>query len=224
MDVKYLTRQLEIIPVEVLGEEITVIGAGAIGSFVTLTLAKMGFENITVYDDDVIEDENINSQFFRISDIGKKKAEALFDLVKDFTGVEISFNCSRYEGGKLNGIVISAVDSMSARRMIWEEHKDFSVGTKLIIDPRMGAEMALCYAMCPTSDKDIDSYEKTLYSDEDAEHERCTAKATVYCALSLSAHVTKVVKDYLCNDKKYARVTEWSIKDNFQKCYPNKKD
>jgi len=221
MDVKYLTRQLEIIPVKVLNEKITIIGAGAIGSFTALTLAKMGFENITVYDDDTIEDENINSQFFRLSDVGRRKVEALRDLIEDFTGVNISYFPSRYEGGKIKGIVISAVDSMEARRLIWEEHKDFSIGTRLVIDPRMGAEQALCYAMNPLSNKDIASYEKTLYSDEDAVQERCTAKSTVYCALSLSAHVVKVVKDFLCNDEKYTRVMEWSVKDNFQKCHAN---
>jgi molybdopterin/thiamine biosynthesis adenylyltransferase len=221
MDDKYLIRQAEIIPAEVLGEPIHIIGAGAIGSFTALALAKMGFEDITIYDDDIIEEENMNCQFFRHSDIGKDKVLALNELVKEFTGVDISFYPSRYKSGQLKGIVISAVDSMEARKLIWDEHKNFAVGTKLIIDPRMGAETVLCYAMVPTNEKDIESYEKTLYSDEDAVHERCTAKSTMYTVLAISSHVCKVVKDYLCNDKKYVRVCEWSIKDNFQKCYSN---
>jgi molybdopterin/thiamine biosynthesis adenylyltransferase len=221
----HLTRQLELIPTDVLGEPITIIGAGAIGSFVALTLAKMGFEDITVYDDDTIEVENMNCQFFRFSDIGKNKANALNELVKDFTGVDISFYPSRYEGDRqLKGIVISAVDSMKARKMIWDAHKDFALGTKLIIDPRMGAEDALCYAMNPMSEKDCASYEKTLYTDEAAVHERCTAKSTMYTALALASHVAKIVKDFLCtDDQNYARVMEWSIRNNFQKTYPAKK-
>lgn len=218
METGHLTRQLEIIPVEVLGQPITIIGAGAIGSFVTLTLAKMGFQDITVYDDDKIEVENLNCQFFRFSDIGKNKAQALNELVKDFTGVDISFYPSRYEGGQKKGIVISAVDSMAARQLVWDNHKEFAVGTKLIIDPRMGAETALCYAMNPLSPKDVESYEKTLYSDESAVHERCTAKSTMYTALALSSHVAKIVKDFVTGNK-YSRVCEWSIKENFQKCY-----
>jgi molybdopterin/thiamine biosynthesis adenylyltransferase len=219
----HLTRQLEIIPLDVLGNKITIVGAGAIGSFVTLSLAKMGFCDITVFDDDNIDIENMNCQFFRFSDIGKPKVEALKELVKDFTGVEIVAKNEQYTGGMFQGIVISAVDSMEARRLVWENHKEVAIATKLVIDPRMGAETALCYAMSPMDPKDVTSYEKTLYSDENAVHERCTAKSTMYTVLALSSHVCKVVKDYLCADKRYTRVCEWSIKENVQKCWPNKK-
>lgn len=216
----HLTRQLDIIPIDILGEPITIIGAGAIGSFTALTLAKMGFADITVYDHDNIEIENLNCQFYRHSDIGKLKAEALRELVHDFTGIEIETHPVKYEGGMFKGIVISAVDSMAVRQLIWDEHKEFSMGTRLIIDPRMGAEDALCYAMIPTKLKDIESYEKTLYSDDEAIFERCTSKATIYTALALSSHVTKVVKDFLCSeDKNYIRVCQWNIKNNMQVCW-----
>lgn len=221
---QHLTRQWDIIPVAVLGEPITIIGAGAIGGATALTLAKMGFKDITVIDFDKIELENINCQFYRFDDIGKHKVEALKEIVQAFTGVEITVRADYYEIGMFNGIVISAVDSMAVRKLIWENHKEFSIGTKLIIDPRMGAEDAMCYAMNPMSDKDIDSYEKTLYSDEDAVQERCTAKATMYTALALSAHVAKVVKDFLCNEQRYSRNMQWSIGQNTQKCWWNKPD
>jgi len=215
----HLTRQLDIIPLDILGEPITIIGAGAIGSFTALTLAKMGFCDITVYDHDTVEIENMNCQFFRHSDIGKNKAQALNELVKDFTGVDISFFPSRYEGGMLKGIVISAVDSMAVRQLIWDEHKEFSMGTRLIIDPRMGAQDALCYAMVPTRLKDIETYEKTLYSDENAVQERCTAKSTMYTATMLSGFVAKLVKDFLHDDCEYARVTQWNIGKNVMESY-----
>lgn len=219
----HLTRQMDLIPVEVLDEPITIIGAGAIGSFTALALAKMGFENITVYDGDEIEVENMNCQFFRHSDIGKAKVDALYELVKDFTGVEIDAYHRYYEGGMFNGIVISAVDSMEVRKLIWDNHKEFAMNTKLVIDPRMGAETALCYAMKPMSEKDVESYAKTLYTDGEAVQERCTAKSTMYTVLSLSAHVAKVVKDFLCHEnERYIRVMEWSLKDNMQLCHWSK--
>jgi molybdopterin/thiamine biosynthesis adenylyltransferase len=224
MDTAHLTRQLEIIPIEVLGEPITIIGAGAIGSFVCLSLAKMGFCDITVYDDDKIDVENMNCQFYRFKDIGKYKVEALKELVKEFTNVDIEIKNEKYISGMFKGIVISAVDSMDARKLVWENLKEMSLSTKLVIDPRMGAETALCYAMSPMDPKDVDSYGKTLYTDANAVHERCTAKSTMYTVLGIASHVCKVVKDYLCNDKKYCRVCEWSIKENTQKCWPNKKE
>jgi hypothetical protein len=218
----HLTRQLKLIPLEVLEEPITIIGAGAVGSFTTLSLAKMGFTNITVFDFDKIDVENMNCQFYRFGDIGSFKVEALKDLVKDFTRVEINAVNGLYESGYFKGIVISAVDSMKVRKLIWDNHKDIAIGTKLIIDPRMGAESALIYAMNPWNSKDVESYEKALYSDENAVAEDCTAKATMYTATMLAGQVCKIVKDYLTKSVPYARTTMWNIAGNTYKSFEAK--
>lgn len=210
-ELEHLTRQLEIIPPEVLGEPINIVGAGAVGSFTALALAKMGFCDITIYDFDNIEIENMNCQFYRLKDIGKSKVEALQSLVEDFTDVKIEIKNKPYKRGLLNGIVISAVDSMAVRKLIWEQHKERAVGTRIIIDPRMGAEFAMTFAMDPMDPADIASYEKTLYSDKNAERERCTAKSTIYTALLLSGYVAKIVKDVLTSPK-YPRIMQWNIK------------
>lgn len=215
----HLTRQLDIIPLDTLDQQISIVGAGAIGSFAALALVKMGFENIQVFDDDSVEVENMNCQFFRHKDIGKKKVVALRELIEDFTGVEIDIFPERYQGeAPLPGIVISAVDSMAVRKMIWEAHKLKAVATPLLIDPRMSAETALCYAMRPMIQKDITAYEKTLYSDEKALFERCTAKSTMYTVLQLSGHVAKIVKDIACGQP-YSRIMQWSLKAYDQECY-----
>jgi hypothetical protein len=209
---EHLTRQLDLIPMEVLGEPITIIGAGAIGSWTCLALAKMGFGNLTVWDFDKVDAVNLNSQFYRTKDVGYYKCGALEELVHDYTGVRIGRQ-GRYDFGAFPGIVISAVDSMEVRKRIWDNHKDRSPGTRLIIDPRMGAETALLYAMNPMDRGDQASYEKTLYSDSEAVQERCTAKATIYTANMLSGLVCKTVKDVLTRPD-YLRVAEWNIGQN----------
>jgi len=222
MDIKltnqHLTRQMDIIPVNTLGERINVIGCGAIGGFTVLALVKMGFCNVTVFDDDKVEIENMSAQFFRFKDIGKNKAEALADLVYEFTDVKIEAIPKRYTGGQLPGIVISAVDSMKVRTLIWDQHVGMSPATKYIIDPRMAAETALMYVMNPMSEKDEESYRKTLYTDENSVHERCTAKSTAYTVLSISGLVCKAVKDIVTNSE-YPRISQWSIKDNDLKVF-----
>ena len=212
VSVAHLTRQLDLIPLENLKTKITVIGCGAIGSFVVLSLAKMGFENIMVYDFDAVSVENMNCQWYRFEDIGKPKALALRDLVKDFTRLELEAIDGKYDGQKLEGIVISAVDSMAVRKMIWENVKD-NGDVFWLIDPRMAAEYALSFVMDPNSTKDIESYEKTLYTDEKAVEERCTAKATMYTAAMIAGYVAKHVKDLVTNNP-YARVTHWNIATN----------
>jgi molybdopterin/thiamine biosynthesis adenylyltransferase len=194
MKTQYLVRQSDILPAAKLGEQITIIGAGAIGSFTCLQLAKMGFENITVIDADTVSDENMSNQFFRISDIGKEKTIALRELVHDFTGVEINVITGRYTGGVFPGIVIVAVDNMETRKLVYEEHALMAPNTRTIIDPRMGAEFVLLYSYSPNNAKECEGYAKTLYSDDDAMQERCTAKATMYTVNLLSGVVARNVK------------------------------
>lgn len=210
---EHLTRQRDLIPVDILGEPITIIGAGAIGSWTALSLAKMGFGNIHVIDFDNVDTVNLNSQFYRFCDVGKSKVEALKSLVKDFTGVEIRATHGYYERGIFPGIVIVAVDSMKARETAWKNHFQQSPFTKAIIDPRMGAETALLYCMRPMQKSDGESYEKTLYTDDAAVQERCTAKATIYTANLLAGLVVKCVKDILTR-KDYLRIATWDIGQN----------
>ncbi len=219
MKPEYLTRQAELIPVLKLGKYVTVVGAGAVGSWVTLSLAKMGLSNITTWDYDEIDDENMNCQFYPFSAIGMKKASALSDLVFNFTGTRIEARNEKFVGsGATKGILICAVDSMSARKEIWEWAKTNPL-VETFIDPRMGAESIMLYAMKPGDPKDRATYEKTLYSDDEAVHERCTAKATIYTANLLAGLVCKTVKDLLVSEP-YPRYTTWDVKTNAMQSWP----
>ncbi len=124
------------------------------------------------------------------------------------------------------GIVIMAVDSMKARREIWDSLKDYTENcisdddVDWVIDGRMGAEHALMYTMAPTDDDaDIATYEKTLYSDDNALQEPCTAAGTAYTALLISGWICKSVKDVLTRNPKYIRIGMWNIADNQQMVY-----
>lgn len=211
---EHLTRQMDIIPMAILEEEITIIGAGAIGSWTALALAKMGFSKISIWDHDTVDIENMNSQIYSYTDIGRPKVYSLAGQIKLQTDIDVKINHAAYELGFFNGIVICAVDSMKIRKQLWNEHKERAVNCKAIIDARMGAETALLFSMNPMNLKDCEDYAATLYTDESAVQERCTAKATVYTALMLSGLVVKAVKDRLINPEKYLRTVQWSIKDN----------
>lgn len=218
MSIDHLTRQLDLIPMDCLNQRITVIGAGAIGSFVVLNLAKMGFQNITVYDFDEVSVENMNNQWYRFKDIGKPKVTSLQDLIKDFTGVSIGAITDKYVDQPLSGIVISSVDSMAVRQIIWNRCKDNPM-VQWFIDPRMAAEYALSFVMDPNDQKDQISYEKTLYTDKDSVQERCTNKGTMYTSTMIAGYVVKHVKD-LVTKSPYARVTHWNIATNVLQNWP----
>lgn len=211
---EHLTRQMDLIPVSNLGVGIKIVGAGAIGSFAALQLAKMGFTNLEVWDHDTVSVENMSCQFYRFKDIGKPKVVALKELIHDFTNEEIVVHHEKWAPALgQSGILIVAVDCMDARRSIWDQIKSTQFGITHVIDPRMGAEDALMYTMIPWEEKDNKAYLKTLYSNEDAVQERCTAKATIYTANFVSALVAKAVKNIAC-EQPYPRVTQWSISKN----------
>jgi molybdopterin/thiamine biosynthesis adenylyltransferase len=191
---KHLTRHFDLIDAESLHTPITVIGAGGIGSWVTFALAKMGFSNITVYDGDKVDIVNVGNQLYGFSDVGSLKVNALARICEN-VGTKIRAIPSLFygdHGAYINkgSIVIMAVDSMEVRKMIEESvPKDC-----FLVDGRMGAEKILLYTAfdAPTREQ----YVKTLYADSAAEQVPCTAKATSYCALTISGLITGQVKAF----------------------------
>lgn len=217
---EFITRHRDLISPEAYAKKIVVVGAGAIGSFVVLSLAKMGYHNIHAYDFDTVEPENIGSQFFNIESIGKKKVDALGRMVWDFTGIAIQMHDREVkEGERLDAhIVISAVDNMKVRKMLYE-----ASDCHYLIDPRMGAEYAtMTTVKMDGSKSEHESYQKSLFSDEEAVRERCTAKTTIYTVLLIAGQVVKAVKD-ITTGSEDKRVTDldWSIKDNAMLAFSN---
>ena len=196
-DEEIYTRQLGLVPIDRLQKtKVTVIGAGAVGSFTAFTLAKMGVGSITVYDDDTVELHNIPNQLFSILDCGKPKVQALKDMIVHFHGVEIDARAERYVDQPLSGIVIVAVDSMDARLAIWERVK-YNTAIELFIDSRMGAEVGRVLSIRPADPDDIAAYENTLHTSQEALHARCTEKAIIYTVLGIAGAICGTVKRHL---------------------------
>lgn len=193
-----LTRQLDVIPLKTLGAQINIIGAGAIGSWVALSLAKMGFQDITVWDHDTVSIENMNCQFYPLDEIDKPKVTALRDMVQRFTGTRIVAVQEKYTGQELDGIVISALDNMETRRLIFDKR---GPRTTWIIDPRMSLEAASMFVCNVREPSSVEQYSKHFYSDAEAVQERCTAKSTIYTANLIAGLVCKAVKDIVTDNR-----------------------
>lgn len=181
--------------------KVVIIGAGAIGSFTALTLAKMGIKNLTVYDWDTVEKHNIPNQFYRISDIGKLKVDALKEIVKDFSNIEIKSINAKIKDVQFDcDFLIVAVDNMKTRKEIFESIK-YTIFIKKLIDARMGAEVFKILTINPSDIDDIEMYEKTLHSDEDATEEPCTRRAIIYNILTIASFIANNVKKVIMNQK-----------------------
>ena len=201
-------RQQDIIPQERLAKlAVTVIGCGAVGSFTVLTLAKMGITDITVYDGDKVEEHNLPSQWYRPDHVGMNKTDALWDILVDFTGVELKANDHHYSRQALRGIVICCVDTMDTRLKIWREVKKFE--PELYLDARMGAEVGKVLVVEPSLLSSSRKYEEELYPSSEAFQAPCTAKATIYCACGLAAYIGSMVAGYAIGRKVKSIVVDW---------------
>lgn len=195
-------RQLDILDPDKIVFPVIVIGAGGIGNVVAFELAKMGFRDITIYDPDKVEKHNPPNQLlYKESDIGKKKCDALKKTIKEFTCVEIKAKAEFFRNQKLKGIVISGLDSMKSRKEVWSAVcRDF-LDVPLYIDGRLACEVIQIHTVKPSQIEDREYYETTLYSDEQASPQSCTARAIVYVGSVIAGLMASQVKKWLVGQK-----------------------
>ena len=186
-----ISRHRELIDTDTFDDKVVVIGAGATGSWLVLQLAKLGIKDITVYDFDIVEEHNLANQAFEIKDIGVSKVHALQEMVHRQTGTMIKVYNEAYVAQRLSGYVFSMVDSMEARKMIWEQVKG-KLAVKHYVEPRMGLDVGRVYNVDPMSLEQQKRYEDCFYSDEEAEVSACGAAQTVITtAMSVAAYCTR---------------------------------
>ena len=199
-------RQTDIVTPDEL-PAVTVIGAGGIGSFTLLALAKMGVRDLTVYDADKVEEHNIPNQLYRLDHVGRYKVDAVQDSVYGFTGVEIHRMGEMFTSRSMTrGVMISGVDSMQSRKEIWEKVKSVGLLVPLYIEARMGAEVSRIYSINPANEEQVRYYEETLYDDTQALAEPCTARAIIYNGFAIAALIANQVKKHAKSESLYKEI------------------
>lgn len=162
------------------GRRVDVIGCGAVGSRVVLSLTKLGVGNIHAWDFDTIEEHNIANQVFGQKHIGWSKVEALAQIVREATEAKIEAHNERVDGSQsLGEVVFLLTDTMESRKEIWEKSLKFKLGVKLLIETRMGADSGRIYTLNPSQLSHIKAWEETLYADDEAEVSVCGASISV---------------------------------------------
>ena len=104
---------------------IGIAGAGGLGSNCAMHLVRSGVKHITIADFDVVNESNLNRQFFFHDQIGQKKVEAIkANLLRiepdaDIRAVDIRLDASSAREIFADcGIVVEAFDAVDAKVML----------------------------------------------------------------------------------------------------------
>jgi len=121
---------------------------------------------------------------------------------------------ARYVDQPLSEVVISAVDSMESRKVIWKSVRK-QPEVRLYLDARIGLETLVVHAVRPQTREDRISYAKSLCSDPEALQEPCTARSVCYTPLMASAVLCNLVKRYVNDEIIPSRIVldfaTWSV-------------
>lgn len=189
-------------------KKIVIIWAGWIWSTTAYALAQMWCEDITVVDYDKVELHNTASQFYKTTDIGNSKVEALYKNVFEFTWVKIETIYSKFnpEMVKDADIVIMAVDNMKTRMEIAEACTNKTIR---FIDCRMAAMAFEIHMFIPIWELEL--YKATWYSDEEASPVTCTNKSVSFNCLAIASIITRIVKGIIKNEEPILKRSNWQI-------------
>jgi sulfur carrier protein ThiS adenylyltransferase len=199
-------RQLDILDPSLIVYPVTIIGTGGIGSPLAWILGKMGCADITLFDHDTVEQHNLPNQFFQLKDVGRPKVEAVRDNVLLFAECNVRALQEMYQNQPLSGIVISGVHDMKNRRAIWEKVR-YNLEVPLYIDGRMGGEILELHTVRPSALSDIEQYEESLFSDEEAAELSCSARSIIYTVVVLGGLIASQVKKWVRKEKINNKIT-----------------
>ncbi|OGH69132.1 MAG: hypothetical protein A2754_02520 [Candidatus Magasanikbacteria bacterium RIFCSPHIGHO2_01_FULL_47_8] len=189
---------------------VTLIGAGAVGSQVAVMLAKIGVPKIIVYDGDAIESHNIPMSAYRQNDLGSFKVEALRAIVSEQSGLVIDTVPKMYTGEPLKGTVVACVDTMEARKSIWQQVKR-NPNVDILVDTRVAEEFVSVFAIAPCDEEDTAYYEHFLYPSNKALRPTCGHHGIIHVGAVAAAAVCANLTNWWQNGKKKRHFKELCV-------------
>ena len=163
-------------------DEVTIIGAGGVGSSLMINCAIMGFSHIHIWDFDILEEHNLSTTMYPEEYLGLLKVDAAEKQALFYNkNVKIHKHAEPWESGKyLSPLTLMAPDNMEVRMSVYTDW--YLNKCKFLIDMRMGA---LTMEIITVSQKH-DNFRSTWKPSIEIEDEECTAKHTIFTAAVIS--------------------------------------
>lgn len=197
-------------------DHVTLVGVGGVGSPTAFALAKMGIPNLTLIDPDVVDQHNIPNQVFENEAIGHPKVDALAASLGAFmptTNFHLYQARITEEGKwldpddnlafdhKLDGVVVSGLDSMQARHDLWHKCIRYNLRVPLYLDARLDQENIVIYAVNPINMEQVKGYERTLYTDDEAKQTTCTRQSIMDVGFAVGALLARAVRRHFAEEE-----------------------
>lgn len=193
-------------PIDDLKYPIHIIGVGAIGSTIATMLARMGVQEMHLYDLDAVEMKNICNQEYLDHQVGMPKIGAIAETLTNINpDISLKLHPNGWKKGtRLTGYVFLCVDSIDLRREIVEDNL-INKYVRAMFDFRMRLTDAQHYA---ARFKDFKNLLKTMeFTHEEAKAETpvsaCGTDLNVIttvrtiCSAGLSNFINLIKKDEL---------------------------
>jgi hypothetical protein len=116
------------------------------------------------------------------SHIGKQKVDAINEVIKRKCGFCVNvFNEKVVDQthGVQSTYVFLLTDTMASRKEIFDKCLKFSFNTQLVIETRMGLNEGRIYGFNPANREHVKDWEKTLYTDKEAETSACGTSMSI---------------------------------------------
>lgn len=189
-------------------KDIMIVGVGGIGSWLSLSLARID-HGLVLIDPDVVDETNVTGgQLYKSKQIGLPKVIATHEVCRDFgcTAIIDTFNEPFSEEIGALPITICGLDNMSARKQVFEcWEKQWSPNGKkdnLFIDGRLTGEMYEVFCIQGDNPEQIEKYKSEhLFSDEEAQVLDCTTKQSTFGAMGIASLMTGLLCNWLTNRK-----------------------
>ena len=199
------SKILEFFDADKVTVPVNIVGVGAIGSNVAVTLARMGYNTLHIWDFDTVEAHNITNQMYTESQVGKSKVDACEEnilainpqckVIKHAEGLQPDYT--------INGIVFMCVDNIDLRREIVEANK-MNKYCLCISDFRMRLTDAQYYFADMHKSDEVKRMLKTMQFSHD-EAKEATPKSACNVELSVIYNVNLIVALGVAN------VTKWIL-------------
>ena len=189
--------------------EITLIGAGGIGSWLALNLSRIG-HSLTIWDGDNVDTTNVHGgQMYQTNQIGKSKVAACYDNCRAFgTVAPIDAIAAMFtEEDGVDSICMTGLDNMTARKIAFRAWRDTVAGGEdqnrkhaLFMDGRLLMEFMEILTIPGDREDLMDEYEREfLFSDSEVEDLDCTTKQSTFSAMTISGLMTATLCNFLTN-------------------------